>query len=105
MWAVLIFPLALAIFWPRMTGKAFVASIVLGVGIGLPLRQTGHDLLSIAALEGVSLVVAVGVSLLERHRFDYTSLHQDAGELETVAAGQPVTVPAGVAAAVTEGKG
>jgi urea-proton symporter len=93
--AVLIFPLALAIFWPRMTGKAFVASIVLGVGVGLPLRQTGHDLLSIAALEGVSLAVALGVSLAERQRFDYATLRRDTGELE--AAAVPERAPAAVA--------
>jgi urea-proton symporter len=100
--AVLIFPLALAIFWPRMTGKAFVASIVLGVGIGLPLRQTGHDLLSIVALEGVSLAVAVGVSLAERKRFDYATLHKDTGELETVPARRPTRVPARIGEALRE---
>lgn len=80
--AVLIFPIGLAIFWPRTTANAFVASIVLGIAVGLPLRQTGHDLLSIVALEGVSLAVAVGVSLLERKRFDFESLRREAGELE-----------------------
>ena len=72
--AVLICPLGLAIFWRRMTSRAFVASILLGLAVGLPLRQTGHDLLSIALLEGVSLAVAIGGSLLERHRFDYAEL-------------------------------
>jgi Na+/proline symporter len=80
--AVLIFPLGLAIFWPRMTGRAFVASIVLGVAVGLPLRQSGFSLLSIVALEGVSLVVAVGVSLLSSERFDFSTLDRGTGELE-----------------------
>jgi Na+/proline symporter len=80
--AVLIFPLGLAIFWPRMTGRAFVASIVLGVTVGLPLRQSGFSLLSIVALEGVSLVVAVGVSLLSSERFDFSTLDRGTGELE-----------------------
>ncbi len=102
--AVLIFPLALAIFWPRMTGKAFVASIVLGVGVGLPLRQTGHDLLSIVALEGVSLAAAIGVSLLERQRFDYATLRKNAGELETVVTRDLPRVPAKAAMAAAEGE-
>jgi Na+/proline symporter len=80
--AVLIFPLILAIFWPRTTAKAFIGSIVAGLAVGLPLRQTGHDLWSIVALEGVSLAVVVGVSLLERKPFDFDSLRRDAGELE-----------------------
>ena len=39
----------------------------------------------IIALEAVSLVVAVGLSLLERRRFDYRALARVEGELETVA--------------------
>jgi Na+/proline symporter len=85
--AVLIFPLGLAIFWRRMTGNAFVASIVLGIAVGLPLRQTGHDLLSITALEVVSLVVAVGVSLLERKQFDFEQLRRSSGGNESLAEG------------------
>jgi Na+/proline symporter len=98
--AVLIFPLALAIFWPRLTGAAFVWSIVLGVSVGLPIRQAGYDLWGIVALEAVSLLVAVGLSLLRKERFDYTSLRRDVGELEAVPAGQinaepvPTVVPA-----------
>jgi Na+/proline symporter len=91
--AALIFPLALAIFWPRITAPAFVSSLVLSVAVGLPLRQLGHELAGIIALEAVSLVVAVGVSLLRRERFDYASLDRSAGELETKpepAAGRPV---------------
>lgn len=83
--AVLIFPLALAIFWPRTTGWAFVASIVLGIAVGLPIRQSGHELAGIIALEGVSLLTVVGLSLLSKDRFDYSTLHRDTGELETPA--------------------
>lgn len=82
--AALIFPLGLAIFWPRMTAKAFTASLVLAVAAGLPLRQTGHELAGIITLEAVSLVVAVGLSLLERKRFDYRTLARAEGELELV---------------------
>jgi len=83
--AVLIFPLVLAIFWQRTTGTAFVASIIAGLAVGLPLRQAGgHDLLSIAALEGVSLAVVVGVSLLQNRKFDLDALRREAGELEQI---------------------
>jgi urea-proton symporter len=93
--AVLIFPLALAIFWPRLTGSAFVASIVLGVAVGLPIRQAGHELWGIVALETVSLLVAVGLSLLRKERFDYASLRRTAGELETtVTPTDPAPAPA-----------
>lgn len=98
--AVLIFPLGLAIFWRRMTGHAFVASIVLGVAVGLPLRQTGHDLLSIVALEGVSLAVAVGVSLLERKPFDFAALRTNEGRLEPTPAPIPVRAAGAVEGAV-----
>lgn len=80
--AVLIFPLALAIFWPRMTGNAFVASIVLGIGVGLPIRESGNEFAGIIALEAVSLLVAVGVSLISGKRFDYASLGSQGGDLE-----------------------
>ncbi len=82
--AVLIFPLVLAIFWQRTTGTAFVASIVAGLAVGLPLRQSGHDLLAIAALEGVSLLVVVGVSLLQKKKFDLDALRREAGEPEQI---------------------
>ena len=61
-----------------------MASIVAGLAVGLPLRQTGHDLLSIAALEGVSLLVVVGVSLLQKKKFDLDALRREAGELEQI---------------------
>jgi Na+/proline symporter len=72
--AALILPLALAIFWSRMTSTAFVSSLVLAIAVGFPLRQTVGELEGIIALEAVSLVVAVGVSLLSRERFDFGSL-------------------------------
>jgi Na+/proline symporter len=79
--AVLIFPLGLAIFWRRMTAHAFVASIVLGLAAGLPIRQSGNQLLGIIVLEGVSLLVAVAFSLLGKERFDYAKLSQSAAHL------------------------
>jgi general stress protein CsbA len=80
--AALIVPLALAIFWSRMSSNAFVASLVLAIAVGLPIRQTVGELEGIIALEAVSLVVAVGVSLLERTRFDFSSLAGKADPLE-----------------------
>lgn len=104
--AVLIFPLGLAIFWRRMTGNAFVASIVLGVAVGLPLRETGHSLLSIVALEGVSGLVAVVVSLLGRREpFDYSALQQRSAALEeqAVSVGVRAAVPQHAGAAFAAG--
>ena len=72
--AGLIIPLALAIFWRRMTAVAFVASLVLAVAIAFPIRQYVGELQGIIALEAISLVVAVGISLLQRQNFDYGSL-------------------------------
>jgi Na+/proline symporter len=91
--AVLIFPLGLAIFWRRMTSPAFVASIVGGLAVGLPLRESVGELEGIIALEGVSLVLAVGISLLQRREFDYGGLRRRHGELELT---QPaVEIPTG----------
>jgi urea-proton symporter len=99
--AVLIIPLALAIFWSRMTSTAFVASLVGGLAVGLPLRESVGELEGIIGLEGTSLVLAIGISLLARQRFDYGRLRRERGELETVhaaptghfAPGAPVLEP------------
>jgi Na+/proline symporter len=80
--AALIIPLGLSIFWRRMTSTAFVASLVLAIAAGLPVRQTVGELEGIIVLEAVSLVVAVGLSLLQRKEFDFASLRRKGGELE-----------------------
>jgi Na+/proline symporter len=72
--AALIIPLGLAIFWRRMTSTAFVASLVLAVAIGYPIRQFVGELPGIITLEAISLVAAVGISLLSRKSFDYGTL-------------------------------
>ena len=74
--AALIIPLGLAIFWSRMTSTAFVASLVLAIAVGYPVRQTIGDLQGIIALEAVSLVVAVGISLLSKQKFDFATLRR-----------------------------
>jgi Na+/proline symporter len=91
--AVLIVPLALAIFWPRMTSLAFVASLVGGLAVGLPLRESIGELEGIIGLEGTSLVLAVGISLVQNQRFDYATLHRARGQLETVAAAAAPAAP------------
>jgi Na+/proline symporter len=72
--AALIIPLALSIFWRRMTSTAFVASLVLAIAIGYPVREMVGGLQGIIALEAVSLVASVGISLLSRQSFDFATL-------------------------------
>lgn len=74
--AALIIPLALSIFWRRMTSTAFVASLVLAIAIGYPVRETVGELQGIIALEAISLIAAVGISLLSRHSFDFATLRR-----------------------------
>jgi hypothetical protein len=57
-----------------MTSTAFVASLVLAVAIGYPIRQFVGELPGIITLEAISLVAAVGISLLSRKSFDYGTL-------------------------------
>jgi urea-proton symporter len=72
--AALIIPLALAIFWRRMTANAFVASLVLAIAVGYPVREFVGELQGIITLEAISLVAAVGISLLSKQSFDFDSL-------------------------------
>jgi Na+/proline symporter len=74
--AALIIPLALSIFWSRMTSTAFVSSLVLAIAIGYPVRELVGEMPGIITLESVSLIVAVGVSLMSRKRFDYATLRR-----------------------------
>lgn len=80
--AALIIPLALAIFWSRMTSTAFVTSLLLAVAVGYPIREALGELPGILALQVTSLVTAVGVSLLSKQRFDFTRLRRDAALAE-----------------------
>ncbi len=72
--ASLIIPLGLAIFWKRMTSTAFVTSLVLAIAVGYPVREFVGELPGIITLEVISLVAAVGISLLSQQRFDYEAL-------------------------------
>lgn len=79
--AALIIPLGLAIFWKRMTSTAFVTSLLLAVAVGYPVRESVGELPGIITLEAISLVAAVGISLLSRQSFDFDSLRGRAGAL------------------------
>lgn len=72
--AALIIPLGLAIFWRRMTSTAFVISLVLAIAVGYPVREFVGELPGIITLEAISLVAAVGISLLSKQYFDYGTL-------------------------------
>lgn len=74
--AALIIPLGLAIFWKRMTSTAFVTSLVLAIAVGYPVREFVGELPGIITLEVISLVAAVGISLLSHQRFDYEALQR-----------------------------
>lgn len=80
--AALVIPLALAIFWSRMTAPAFIVSVVGAVAIGYPIRQSVGELEGISVLMGISVVAAVGISLLSQKRFDFKSLKGTTAELE-----------------------
>jgi Na+/proline symporter len=94
--AALIIPLALAIFWKRMTATAFVTSLVLAIAVGYPVRQNVGELHGIITLEAISLVTAVGISLLSKQTFDFNSLRTRG---EALTEGPPsaveATAPAG----------
>lgn len=79
--AALIIPLGLAIFWKRMTSTAFVSSLVLAIAIGYPVREFVGELQGIITLEAISLVAAVGISLLSNKSFDFDSLRKRGGAL------------------------
>lgn len=92
--AALIIPLALAIFWRRMTATAFVTSLVLAIAVGYPVRQYVGELQGIVTLEAISLVTAVGISLLSRQTFDFASL-RGRGEALTEAPAEVAEARAG----------
>jgi Na+/proline symporter len=79
--AALIIPLCLAIFWKRMTSTAFVTSLLLATAVGYPIREFVGELPGIITLEAISLVAAVGISLLSKQSFDYDSLRRRSGAL------------------------
>jgi Na+/proline symporter len=99
--AALVVPLALAIFWPRMTGPAFIVSIVAAIAIGFPIRQNVNELDGLIALMGVSILASVGISLLSRRRFDYGTLKESTTQLEAET-GVPLPVRLGAESVAAE---
>jgi len=80
--AALVVPLALAIFWPRMTAPAFITAVVAAIAVGFPIRQNVSELDGLIALMAVSVIASVGISLLGRSRFDYSRLRESRTRLE-----------------------
>jgi urea-proton symporter len=80
-------PITLAIFWSRFTATAFVLACTLALVIGLPIRLTAPEPWGTLAIFGVSLLVSVGVSLMQKREFDFRSLRErgrsSANELAT----------------------
>lgn len=94
--AALILPLGLAIFWPRMTGPAFVISLFGALAVGLPIRESVGELQGIEALLATSLVLSVGISLLQQRTYDYRELTgiEDLGAAGTDMPAAPPAMPA-----------
>ena len=69
-------PITLAIFWSRFTAAAFVLACTLALVIGLPIRLTAPEPWGTLAIFGVSLLVSVGVSLMQRREFDFRSMRE-----------------------------
>jgi urea-proton symporter len=67
-------PIVLSIFWSRYTATAFISAVVLSLVIGLPIRLTYPDPWGTITIFLISLVVSVGVSLLQNHSFDFATL-------------------------------
>jgi hypothetical protein len=99
--SALVVPLALAIFWRRMTGPAFIVSIVAAIAIGFPIRQEVSELDGLIALMGISIIGSVGISLLSRERFDYDSLKESTTQLEEET-GVPLAVRLGAESVAAE---
>ena len=69
-------PVAFAVFWSRFTGTAFILASVLSLAIGLPVRLNAPEPYGTITIALISLVVSVGVSLLQNQRFDFAKLQQ-----------------------------
>lgn len=73
--AILI-PLALSLFWSRMTGLGFVAGTVLAIAIGMPIRAATGDLWGSLSILAISAIVPLVISLAGNRRYDFTRLSQ-----------------------------
>lgn len=86
-------PITLAIFWSRFTASAFVLGSASALLIGLPVRLTYPEPWGTLAIFGVSLIVSVGVSLMQNQRFDFLTL-RDRGRLRSDEKPQATIAPA-----------
>ena len=73
--AILI-PLALSLFWSRMTGLGFVAGTVLAIAIGMPIRAATGDLWGSLSILAISAIVPIVISLAGNRRYDFARLSQ-----------------------------
>lgn len=87
-------PITLAIFWSRFTAAAFVFGSASALVVGLPIRLTYPEPWGTLAIFAISVIVSVGVSLLQNQHFDFRTL-RDRGkaqiESKPLAAVSPVT--------------
>lgn len=72
--AAFIYPIALGLFWRRMTSTAALSAGLAATAVGYTVYFTGGDLQGIVASGWVSIVLCVGVSLLSREYFDWEIL-------------------------------
>jgi Na+/proline symporter len=73
--AILI-PLALSLFWPRMTGLGFVAGTVLAIAIGMPIRAATGDLWGSLSILAISAAVPLVIGLIANRSYDFGRLRQ-----------------------------
>src|ERR1700722_9299425 len=73
--AILI-PLALSLFWSRMTGLGFFAGTVLAIAIGMPIRAATGDLWGSLSILAISAIVPIAISLAGNRRYDFARLSQ-----------------------------
>ena len=73
--AILI-PLALSLFWSRMTGAGFVAGVVLAIAIGMPIRAATGDLWGSLSILAISAIVPIAIGLAGDRRYDFARLSE-----------------------------
>jgi Na+/proline symporter len=87
-------PLALSLFWSRMTGLGFVLGTIGGIAVGMPVRAAHGELLGSLTILAVSTLIPVAFGLLGKERFDFERLRRvkDAtASSEPVAAAPAIT--------------
>jgi Na+/proline symporter len=67
-------PLALSLFWRRMTGAGFVWGTVAAIAIGMPVRAAYGELLGSLTILAVSTVIPLALGLVSDEVFDFERL-------------------------------